>query len=76
MAETIARRKLGRCKDCGREMPVRTVTFWVNGMPYVVCADCEKAYRPVILWPVTIEQQNKSLEAWREHYSRHGKPAK
>ncbi len=53
----IARRKIGRpCQDCGRTIPVRTVRFWVNGMPYVVCKDCEKEYGPrginVICWPV------------------------
>lgn len=53
MPTRIARRKAGRpCQDCGRRVPARTVRFWVNAMPYHVCADCEKAYRGVICWPV------------------------
>lgn len=46
------RRKPGNCQDCGNFLPVRQITFWATGMPYVVCAECERAYRNVINWPV------------------------
>jgi hypothetical protein len=54
MRAKVLRRAPGRCQDCGWEhKPVRRVTFWVNGMRYQVCAECERAYRRVINWPVT-----------------------
>jgi transcription elongation factor Elf1 len=40
---------IGTCQDCGHTRSVTTVFFWVNKMRYVVCADCIKAYRTVIL---------------------------
>ena len=52
MAESLARwrRKYrkGNCDDCGRFRNVTRVTFWLNGMKYVVCAECIKPYRGVI----------------------------
>lgn len=53
-ARKIARRANGACQDCGRTLPVRRVTFWMTGMPYRVCAECERPYRHTINWPVTV----------------------
>ena len=39
----------GKCQDCGRTRRVTVVRFWVNYMRYVVCSDCIRAYRPVLL---------------------------
>lgn len=44
---------LGNCQDCGQYRRVTTVYFWVNGMRYVVCSECIKPYRKVILAPCT-----------------------
>lgn len=40
---------IGLCQDCGQLKRVTIVRFWVNYMRYVVCADCIKPYRPVLL---------------------------
>lgn len=48
----VSRRHPGTCQDCGWTLPVRTVTFWATGFRYRVCADCERAYRNRINWPV------------------------
>ena len=45
----------GRCQDCGRERRTTVIRFWVNFMRYRVCADCIRAYRPVILAPSTLQ---------------------
>jgi hypothetical protein len=49
----MARRKYekGTCRDCGRTRNTTVIRFWVNDMPYRVCADCIKPYRAVILAP-------------------------
>jgi len=62
LARKATRRKRGTCQDCGHVKPVRTVTFWASGFRYTVCADCEKAYRGAINWPV--------LEAEHDHSAR------
>lgn len=49
----IARRHPGQCSDCGHHKPVRWITFWATGYRYRVCAQCERAYRRIINWPVT-----------------------
>lgn len=41
----------GTCQDCGRTRNVTTIYWWVNGNPYVVCAECIDAYRGSILDP-------------------------
>lgn len=38
-----------RCEDCGRERPRTLIRFWATGMRYVVCAECIRAYRRVIV---------------------------
>ena len=39
------RRHLGKCADCGiPNTPVREIRFWLNGMPYIVCAEHEREY--------------------------------
>ena len=38
----------GQCEDCGWTRNVTRITFWVNDMKYVVCAECIKPYRGVI----------------------------
>ena len=40
---------IGRCQDCGRTRSCTVVRFWVNYMRYVVCGDCIRTYRGVIL---------------------------
>jgi hypothetical protein len=42
---------LGTCQDCGHTKRVTRITFWVNGMRYVVCSTCIRPYRGVILKP-------------------------
>lgn len=51
MVQTLSRRhyKPGTCQDCGNHKRVTVIRFWVNYMRYVVCAECIKCYRPVIL---------------------------
>ena len=39
----------GRCQDCGRYRRVTRIKFWVNGYEMLVCTDCIKPYRRVIL---------------------------
>lgn len=39
----------GQCQDCGWHKRVTTIYFWATGMRYVVCAECIKPYRKVIL---------------------------
>ena len=46
------------CDDCGRRYATR-VHFWVNGMPYNVCPDCIRAYRPRLLDPCPHWQRPK-----------------
>ncbi len=53
----VARRRPGTCQDCGRHTPTRVVTWWASGFRYRVCAECERAYRDRILWPVCAEGQ-------------------
>lgn len=43
----------GTCNDCGWWKRVTTIYFWATGMKYVVCAECIKPYRKVILDPCT-----------------------
>lgn len=41
----IRRAIFGRCQDCGRNwVPTRIIRFWVDGMRYRVCRDCEREY--------------------------------
>lgn len=44
LRKVLPRRHLGACADCGGSMPVRTIHFWLNAMPYVVCAMHEREY--------------------------------
>lgn len=57
MATTRVRRKYYKatCQDCGWHKSVTTIYFWATGMKYVVCAECIKAYRKVILAPCSKE---------------------
>ena len=41
--------RTGRCDDCGWQRNVTRITFWVNGMKYIVCSECIKPYRATIL---------------------------
>ena len=38
----------GTCDDCGWVRNVTRITFWVNDMKYIVCAECIKPYRGTI----------------------------
>jgi hypothetical protein len=57
MTSAEQRRKYheGHCMDCGRVKRVTVIFFWATGMRYVVCAECIKPYRKVILAPCTKE---------------------
>ena len=44
MPYVYAKRRPGRCDDCGRG-PVRLVRFWSSGMYYTVCQQHEGEYR-------------------------------
>ena len=48
MAAWRRKYRKGRCDDCGWHRNVTRITFWVNGMKYVVCAECIKPYRGTI----------------------------
>ncbi len=69
-----ARRSPGRCQDCGWHKPVRTITFWSSGVPYTVCAECERGYRTIINWPVR-EQDDFTREQHARYRARMGKVA-
>jgi hypothetical protein len=42
-------RKGRRCQDCGRSRPTTIITFWSSGYRYIVCGECIRPYRSMIL---------------------------
>lgn len=46
----------GTCGDCGRRKSVTLAEWWESGFRMMLCADCIRPYRPVLLDP---------LPAWR-----------
>ena len=47
----------GRCQDCAHWRNVTRIIFWVNGMPYLVCADCIKPYRDRIMQDEPVQEE-------------------
>jgi hypothetical protein len=43
----------GNCEDCGWHRNVTTIYWWASNTPYVVCAECIRPYRKLILDPCT-----------------------
>lgn len=38
------------CQDCGAtHKPVTLIRFWATGMRYIVCAECIRPYRKIIV---------------------------
>jgi len=45
------RRGMGRCQDCGHELPLTKILWWASGEQYLVCSECIRPYRRFICHP-------------------------